>query len=125
MIRPYVTSGNPVRDALQEVFTGYHNIDFDWYGWEGRARQALAGAPVQQDDGEPPPARRIAAAVLLPVPPPVAQPLDTWHEDMGPVVWWRFPITEEPYVGTPLDDTWTDDYYTHWTPLQLPQEPAT
>jgi hypothetical protein len=71
MIRPFVTSGDPVRDALQEVFAGYHTIDFDWYGWEGRARQALSGAPVQQDETEPPPARRIAAAVLLPVPAPV------------------------------------------------------
>jgi len=27
----------------------------------------------------------------------------TWSEDDGDVLWWRFPITEAPYVGTPLD----------------------
>lgn len=26
-----------------------------------------------------------------------------WHEDHGTVLWWRFPICEPPYVGTPLD----------------------
>lgn len=31
------------------------------------------------------------------------RPIAEWREDMGPVLWWRFPITEPPYVGTPLD----------------------
>jgi hypothetical protein len=26
-----------------------------------------------------------------------------WHEDMGTVLWWKWPIEEPPYVGTPLD----------------------
>jgi hypothetical protein len=26
-----------------------------------------------------------------------------WHEDIGPVLWWEWPIKEEPYVGSPLD----------------------
>jgi hypothetical protein len=25
--------------------------------------------------------------------------VDEYHEDMGPVVWWRIPITEAPLVG--------------------------
>lgn len=29
------------------------------------------------------------------------RPYAEWHEDYGPVLWWRFPIQEEPYVGGP------------------------
>jgi hypothetical protein len=32
-----------------------------------------------------------------------ARPISEYHEDMGPVLWWRFPIEEPPYVGTPKD----------------------
>lgn len=32
-----------------------------------------------------------------------ARPISEYHEDMGPVLWWRFPIDEPPYVGSPLD----------------------
>jgi len=33
----------------------------------------------------------------------IPRPLEEWHEDMGPMLWWKFPIEEEPYVGSPLD----------------------
>lgn len=49
-----------------------------------------------------------------------AKPLADWHEDIGPVLCWRFPITEPPYVGTPLDQGWPG-YHTHWTAIPLPQ----
>jgi hypothetical protein len=26
-----------------------------------------------------------------------------WHEDYGSVLWWRLPVQEPPYVGSPLD----------------------
>lgn len=51
------------------------------------------------------------------------QPVDTWHEDIGTVLWWHWPIQEPPYVGTPLD---CDDviqrlvgegWLTYWSPL--------
>ena len=29
--------------------------------------------------------------------------IDEWHEDIGQVFWWTFPIDEAPYVGSPLD----------------------
>jgi hypothetical protein len=71
-----------------------------------------------------------------------ARPLSEWHEDDGPVLWWKFPIDEPPYVGTPLDKGapisvrlefmgetkfsgivrpggWPG-YHTHWTPLIIP-----
>lgn len=33
----------------------------------------------------------------------ILHPATEWHEDHGNVLWWRFPIEEPPYVGTPLD----------------------
>lgn len=52
-----------------------------------------------------------------------AAPLSAWAEDDGPVLWWRFPIVEPPYAGTPLDDDWPV-YMTHWTRIQIPSSPA-
>lgn len=31
------------------------------------------------------------------------RPFCDWHEDCGEVLWWRMPINEAPYVGSPLD----------------------
>lgn len=67
-----------------------------------------------------------------------ARPLAEWDESMGDVLWWKFPITEPPYVGSPLDLGYPVEvavrahgvdklvrvniggwpgYHTHWTPL--------
>ena len=78
------------------------------------------------------------------------RPLSEWNEDIGPVLWWRFPVEEFPYVGTPLDlgrpvlvqvrvdsnekehqlpnitvmvGGWIDGYYTHWTEIPMPEAP--
>ena len=71
--------------------------------------------------------------------------LSEWTEDDGPVLWWKFPIAEPPYVGTPLDSgfpvemtirdsvrtyTYTQHfgawpgYHTHWTPIPMPPSPG-
>ena len=62
--------------------------------------------------------------------------LAEWHEDDGEVLWWKLPITEPPYVGSPLDEGvlvtikvadrdysqgiyvhgWPG-YHTHWSPI--------
>lgn len=56
---------------------------------------------------------------------PTAKPLAEWHEDFGPVLWWRFPIESAPWAGSPGDSDWTD-YHTHWTPLPpVPVQPST
>ncbi|WP_211296433.1 hypothetical protein [Paenibacillus donghaensis] len=52
-----------------------------------------------------------------------AKSIDEWHEDIGPVLWWTFPIEEPPYCGSPLDVDWPG-YHTHWTPLIIPAAPA-
>ena len=73
----------------------------------------------------------------------IARPLSEWHEDIGDVLWWKFPIDEPPYVGSPLDlgipaevhmpngivarfnvSGWPG-YHTHWTPLVFPEAPGT
>jgi hypothetical protein len=52
-----------------------------------------------------------------------ARPLADWHEDIGAVLWWRFPVDEPPYCGHQNCDTWPG-YHTHWTPLLVPHAPA-
>lgn len=32
-----------------------------------------------------------------------ARPIDEYHEDMGDVLWWKFPVVEPPYCGNPND----------------------
>ncbi|USN15458.1 hypothetical protein KIKIMORA_03160 [Brevundimonas phage vB_BpoS-Kikimora] len=66
-----------------------------------------------------------------------ARHISEWHEDMGDVLWWTCPVTEAPYVGTPLDlgrgyvlsigDFEQDinlggwpGYHEWWTPLPTP-----
>lgn len=44
-------------------------------------------------------------------------PIDAYHEDFGNVLWWKVPIQEPPYCGTPLDSDFPNDYYTHWSKL--------
>ena len=48
--------------------------------------------------------------------PQVATPHEDYHEDLGPVLWWRFPIDEPPWCGMPNDSDWPG-YHTHFTPL--------
>lgn len=51
-----------------------------------------------------------------------AKRLADYHEDLGAVLWWVFPISEPPYCGSPSDLDWPG-YHTHWTPLILPELP--
>ncbi|MCT1956390.1 hypothetical protein M3C92_09195 [Dermabacter hominis] len=60
-------------------------------------------------------------AVLLAV-PKYARHIDEWHENYGPALWWRDPIEEPPYVGTP-DDTDFDETYKWWSPIDIPEIP--
>lgn len=53
---------------------------------------------------------------------PASRPLDDWDEKHGPVLWWKFPVCEPPYVGTPLDDDFPE-YVTHWTAINVPLDP--
>lgn len=52
----------------------------------------------------------------------IARPIDEWGEDYGDVIWWKFPIEEPPYIGSPLCEDWTG-YHTHWTPIVCPEPP--
>lgn len=57
------------------------------------------------------------------VPQYAARPRDMWHGDHGSVLWWKFPVCEPPYVGSPLDDDFPE-HVTHWTPIVVPPAPA-
>lgn len=52
----------------------------------------------------------------------VARPIDEWHEDIGPCLWWSFPVEEPPYAGTPLDCNFPN-YVTHFTRIVKPDKP--
>jgi len=55
----------------------------------------------------------------------IPQPIEDWSDDDGDCLWWKFPIEESPYCGSPLDLEWReknyDGYYTHFTRLTVPQ----
>jgi hypothetical protein len=53
----------------------------------------------------------------------MARPLADWHEEVGPVLWWTFPVNEAPYSGHPNCSDWPG-YHTHWTPIVVPEEPV-
>jgi hypothetical protein len=74
-----------------------------------------------------------------------ALPISEYHEDMGPVLWWKFPLEEAPYCGTPLDTGFVVEvsvaifdggkkmtqmvggwpgYHTHFTPIEMPDVPG-
>lgn len=83
--------------------------------------------------------------------PTVARPINEYSKDMGDVLWWKFPIIEPPYVGSP-DDPHSDvevlgtpeeiadftgssgqtkvrlggwpGYHTHFTRIVIPSDPS-
>lgn len=60
-----------------------------------------------------------------PQPNVMARPLSDWHEDDGFVTWWKFPVNEPSYIGSPLCSDWPG-YHTHWTPHpEIPANAAT
>jgi hypothetical protein len=60
----------------------------------------------------------------------IAIPIEEWTEEDGDCLWWKFPIVEPPYCGSPLDCDWQErDYgeiYTHFTRFKEPiNQPST
>ncbi len=74
-----------------------------------------------------------------------ARPIEEWTEEDGDVLWWKFPIEEAPYSGSPNDCGRTclitlnlvgeehahpvniggwPGYHTHWTPIVEPDAPG-
>jgi hypothetical protein len=88
----------PTDEELQELANGFltstefHFVDF------ARAVLARFGRPAIEPVVE------------------VATPGEDYHEDLGPVLWWRFPVEEPPWCGSPNDSDWPG-YHTHFTPL--------
>ncbi len=80
----------------------------------GRACIALA---KKMRDGEHHPDVQAALDAKTP------RPISEWHEDIGAVLWWRFPVEEPPYAGSPLDSDWPG-YHTHFTQIIAPDLPV-
>ena len=51
-----------------------------------------------------------------------ANPRETWDEEDGYCLWWKFPVVEPPHVGDMRDYDFPDDV-THWTPIEVPDAP--
>ena len=49
-----------------------------------------------------------------------ASTLKEWNKNIGDCLWWKLPIEEPPYVGSPLSDDWNDEY-THFTEIIVPE----
>ena len=61
-------------------------------------------------------------------------PASEWHDDDGDVLWYRLPVAQSPYVGSPLDTGWHDEpfaillngetkseYFTHFQYIHTPE----
>lgn len=92
-----------VRKKLVELLTEFYGCDPMYYGVDALTiAQHLIAHGVTVQEG--------------------ARPIEEWNEDFGNVLWWKFPIEEPPYVGSPLDENWSG-YHTHWTFIPIPQPP--
>ncbi len=53
-----------------------------------------------------------------------AYPIDDWHEDMGPALFWKIPVEDLPQVSSPLYSDFEEDQefygWTHFTKLRCP-----
>ena len=92
-----------VREKLVELLTEFYGCDPMYYDVDALSiAQHLIDHGVTVQEG--------------------ARPIEEWNEDFGDVLWWKFPIEEPPYVGSPLDEKWPG-YHTHWTFIPIPQPP--
>lgn len=99
-------------------------------------KEALKHAPKGRRNDDPPIMHMINDRHLL-LEHARLHPRDEWSEDDGYVLWYRVPINEPPYVGTPNSSDWPEEdheqfygeprlgpgYYTHWQRLPpLPKD---
>jgi hypothetical protein len=56
---------------------------------------------------------------------------DAMPDETANCIWCRVPTVEAPWIGTMIDDDFSENYYTHWMPLRneffpdyLPQPPT-
>lgn len=110
--------GSWLRNLGGTVFNKHHLIDalamtteHQRVGFERAKAAGLIGESFYRNDSASYPK------------PPVARPESDYHEDMGNVLWWKFPVDEPPYCGSPLDSDWPG-YHTHFTPLPAVPVPA-
>lgn len=103
-------------DTQRAIIEAAERRGYEWARSEQPAANPFVGVVCPECNAEYEATARQPAAV------DGARPLDDWHEDEGPVVWWKLPVDEPAWIGTPLDSDWPG-YHTHWTPH--PAAPAT
>ena len=126
-LKDVATATGSTAQTIQRIETGGMSITTEWIE---KISRALRVAPATFFSGD---AR--------------LRPLEEWHEGIGDVLWWRFPVSEPPYVGSPLDLGHTVEsvtryiekcevvekverhqvggwpgYHTHFTEIQFPAE---
>lgn len=74
---------------------------------------------VPQSEAEPE-IDTLKAGCIPDAPARRARPVQEWTEDMGPVLGWRLPVCEPPYVGQPNGKDWPPKC-TYFTPIILPE----
>lgn len=105
---------------MEDARAGSHDAET----FDGKALGGLPGTLTVTCNEEPDQfARQLADLSRL-------RPLDEWHDDDGPVLWWalrRGKIEEPPaHVGTPNDSDWPSDAYQepeyvwYWSPIPDP-----
>lgn len=50
----------------------------------------------------------------------IFKPVDEWHEEDGPALFFKLDAGEPPVVTCPLSSDWDGSYFTHW--MSLPDE---
>jgi hypothetical protein len=84
----------------------------EWEGHTGYTEAALSRAVGREAADVGNMAMMVADVCgALHTPPPVAtataveaaRPFSEWHEDHGEVLWWKLPVAQAPYIGSPLD----------------------
>jgi hypothetical protein len=89
-----------------------------------KAELAILNTVTEDDDEQLIDPKKAVAAVIATVFEELKHyesfhPADEWNEDIGSVLWWRLPIEEPPYCGTPLDSDFESDngewHFTHFS----------
>jgi hypothetical protein len=88
-------------------------INLEWVLLDSQPRRPPALQVLGQVKIELEKTKTIEGPILL-------RPLDEWHDDVGEVLWYHWPIQEAPVVTSPLCDDWEELYNDGWLNCWLP-----
>lgn len=91
---------NKYQDALNRILCDEYDFPNDFSGEDK--------ASVMERDGDT--LQELVDKVTI------LRPISEWCEELGDCLWWKVPIDEPPYCGSPLNDDFPW-YVTHFTQL--------